>query len=91
MQSFLLLFLEFLTAQEELGAATQEGQGIDLTITTKGLGVDGFTPIPQRWKAERSIGWTSRSRSLVLDYETNPSSSRSLRFTVLSARIALYL
>jgi len=52
-------------------------QGIDLTITTKGLGVGGFTPIPQRWKAERSIGWTSRSRRLVLDYETNPRSAES--------------
>jgi hypothetical protein len=53
------------------------GQGIDLTIRTKGLGVAGFTPVPKQWKAGRSIGWTSRSRRLVLDYETNPRSSKS--------------
>jgi len=60
------------------------GQGIDLTITTKGLGVAGFAPIPQRWKAERSIGWTSRSRRLVLDYETNPRSSESQAYWVMN-------
>ncbi len=58
-------------------ASTQPDRVFDLTITTKGLGVAGFTPIPQRWKDERRIGWTSRSRRLVLDYETNPRSAKS--------------
>lgn len=50
---------------------------IDLEITTKGLGVTGFQPLPQRWKAERTLGWLGRSRRLARDYETSPRSEES--------------
>jgi transposase len=36
-------------------------RGIDLEITTKGLGVTGFQPLPQRWKVERTLCATWRS------------------------------
>ena len=52
-------------------------RGIDLEITTKGLGVTGFQPLPQRWKAERTLGWLGRSRRLARDYETRPRSEES--------------
>jgi transposase len=53
------------------------GKGIDVEITSKALGVSGFTPVPQRWKQERTYGWFSRSRRLSQDYETRTDSSRS--------------
>jgi transposase len=52
-------------------------KGVDVEITTKVAGVSAFTPIPQRWKSERTFGWFSRSRRLSQDYETLPSSSES--------------
>jgi len=53
------------------------GKGVDVEITKKATGVSGFTPIPQRWKQERTYGWFSRSRRLSQDYETRTDSSRS--------------
>lgn len=35
----------------------------------------GFTPIPQRWKVERTFGWLNRYRVLSKDYEYTPASS----------------
>ncbi|MFE0063482.1 transposase [Streptomyces sp. NPDC059003] len=52
-------------------------KGIDLEITTKGLGVTGFRPLWQRWKIERTLGWLGRSRRLTRDYETTPRSQES--------------
>jgi transposase len=53
------------------------GKGIDVEITSKAIGVSGFTPVPQRWKQERTYGWFSRSRRLSQDHETRTDSSRS--------------
>ena len=50
---------------------------IDLEITTHGLGTGVFTPLPQRWKAERTFGWLGRSRRLSRDVETSTRSSES--------------
>ncbi len=52
-------------------------RGIDLEITTKGLGTPGFKPLWQRWKTERTLGWLDRSRRLARDYETTTRSSES--------------
>ena len=52
-------------------------RGIDLEITTRGLGVSGFQPLWQRWKVERTLAWLGRSRRLARDYETAPRSQES--------------
>jgi transposase len=52
-------------------------RSIDLEITTKGPGVTGFQPPPQRWKVERAFAWLGRSRRLARDYETSPRSEES--------------
>jgi transposase len=58
--------------------------GVDVEVTTKVAGVSGFTPVPQRWKSERTFGWFSRSRRLSQDYETLPSSAESqIRWTMI--------
>jgi transposase len=54
-----------------------QGKGIDVEITRKATGVSGFTPVPQRWKSERTFGWFSRPRRLSRDYETLPASAES--------------
>ncbi|MEU1313314.1 IS5 family transposase [Streptomyces cinnamoneus] len=48
-----------------------------IEITTKGLGTCGFTPLPQRWKSERTFGWLSRSRRLAQDIEATTHSSEA--------------
>jgi transposase len=58
-------------------------KGMDVEVTTKATGVSAFTPVRQRWKAERTFGWFSRSRRLSQDYETLTSSSESqIRWTM---------
>lgn len=58
-------------------------RGIDLEITGKLAGVSAFTPVPQRWKQERTFGWLTRSRRLTLDYETLPACAESqIRWTM---------
>lgn len=57
--------------------AYAESSGIDVEVVAKVAGVGGFTPVPQRWKSERTFGWFSRSRRLSQDYETRPSSAES--------------
>lgn len=54
-----------------------ERSGIDVEVTKKATGISAFTPIPQRWKSERTFGWFSRSRRLSQDYETLPCTSES--------------
>ena len=48
-------------------------KGVDVEVTSKAMGVSAFTPVPQRWKLERTFGWLTRSRRLTLDYGTLPS------------------
>jgi transposase len=52
-------------------------RNIDLQITTRGLGGSGFTPVPQRWKVERTNSWIGRARRLAKDYEGLPGSAES--------------
>lgn len=51
--------------------------GIDVEVTKKATGTSSFTPLPQRWKSERTFGWFSRSRRLSQDCETLPRTSES--------------
>lgn len=44
-----------------------ENEGIPVEITTNLS--NGFSPLPQRWKVERSIGWLASYRRNTIDYE----------------------
>jgi transposase len=60
------------------------GKGVDVEVTSKATGISAFTPVPQRWKQERTFGWLTRSRRLSLDYETLPASAVSqIRWTMI--------
>lgn len=60
------------------------GKGVDVEVTSRATGIGAFTPVPQRWKLERTFGWLTRSRRLTLDYETLPSSAQSqIRWTMI--------
>ncbi|MER6075343.1 IS5 family transposase [Streptomyces sp. NPDC001817] len=44
--------------------------GIDMEITARTPGTNGFAPIPKRWAVERTYGWLMLHRRLARDYET---------------------
>jgi transposase len=52
--------------------------GIDMQIVQRPSGVRGFTPLPRRWVAARTLGWLMLHCRLVRDYETLPASSTAM-------------
>ena len=52
--------------------------GIDMHIVRRDPATRGFSPLPRRWVAERTLGWLMLHRRLVRDYETRPASSRAM-------------
>ncbi|SEG91694.1 Transposase DDE domain-containing protein [Thermomonospora echinospora] len=52
--------------------------GIDMQIVQRPPGTRGFTPLPPRWVAERTLGWLMLHRRPVRDYETLPASSQAM-------------
>lgn len=58
--------------QSYTGEATAEAaseQGIELVVVKLPAAKQGFVLLPRRWVIERSLGWKSRFRRLVRDYE----------------------
>ena len=52
--------------------------GIDMQIVRRDPGTRGFTVLPRRWVAERTLGWLMLHRRLARDYETLPASSEAM-------------
>jgi transposase len=52
--------------------------GIDMEIVRRDPATKGFTPLPRRWVAERTLGWLMLHRRLARDYETLPTSSEAM-------------
>jgi putative transposase len=46
-------------------------------VVLRNTDVQGFTPIPQRWKVERTFGWFNWCRRLSKDYEILPQTSEA--------------
>lgn len=63
-------------------------QVVDLVIVHLPYAEKGFVLPPQRWIAERSLVWTTRSRRLVRDYERYASTLAGLH---LAAFVCLTL
>ncbi|TMR20884.1 hypothetical protein ETD86_17310 [Nonomuraea turkmeniaca] len=52
--------------------------GIDVEVVTRNPATRGFTPLPRRWVAERTLGWLMLRRRLARDYEALPSRSEAM-------------
>ncbi|MCP2353614.1 transposase [Nonomuraea thailandensis] len=52
--------------------------GIDVEIVRRDPATRGFTPLPRRWPAERTLGWLMLHRRLVRDYEARPDRSEAM-------------
>uniref|UniRef100_UPI003F49838C IS5 family transposase n=1 Tax=Nonomuraea sp. CA-252377 TaxID=3240003 RepID=UPI003F49838C len=52
--------------------------GIDVEVVRRDPATRGFTPLPRRWVAERTIGWLMLRRRLVRDYEARPDRSEAM-------------
>lgn len=52
--------------------------GVTLEIIKRNQDTTGFTVLPRRWAIERTFAWLMRSRRLVRDFETHPTSSHAL-------------
>jgi transposase len=50
-------------------AAAAKAQGIDLEVVKLPEAKRGFVLLPRRWVVERTLGWATRFRRLVKDYE----------------------
>lgn len=59
-------------------AEVKREYGIELEVTKRPEGSKGFSVIRKRWVVERSFGWGSQARRLVLDYEKTVESSAAL-------------
>ena len=59
-------------------AEVKREYGIELEVTKRPEGSKGFSVIRKRWVVERSFGWGSQARRLVLDYEKTVESSGAL-------------
>jgi transposase len=57
------------------GAATL---GIDVEVVRRDPTTRGFTPLPRRWVAERTLGWLMLHRRLTRDYEARPDRSEAM-------------
>jgi transposase len=53
-------------------------RGIDMHIVQREPGTRGFTPLPRRWVAERTLGWLMLHRRLARDYEILPATSQAM-------------
>ncbi|WP_433231960.1 IS5 family transposase [Actinomadura formosensis] len=53
-------------------------RGIDMQIVQRDPRTRGFTPLPRRRVAERTLGWLMLHRRLARDHETLPSSSQAM-------------
>ncbi|GAA2700890.1 hypothetical protein [Nonomuraea recticatena] len=54
------------------------GLGIDVEVVRRDPATRGFTPLPRRWVAERTLGWLMLHRRLVRDYEALPARSEAM-------------
>ncbi|MHC0429498.1 IS5 family transposase [Streptomyces sp. O3] len=65
---------------------------LTLQIVKRSDDMAGFVVLPKRWVVERTPGWLMRSRRLVRDFETLPSSSEAFIYfsqaMLLSRRLA---
>lgn len=52
--------------------------GIDLEVVRRDPATRGFTALPRRWVAERTLGWLMLHRRLVHDYEALPARSEAM-------------
>ena len=48
---------------------------VDVTVVERNPNQKGFVVLARRWVVERTFAWLCRYRRLIVDYETNPSSS----------------
>ena len=55
-----------------------DGAPFRLHVVGRPEGAAGFVPLPQRWVAERTLGWLGRSRRLSKDYERDTESSEAM-------------
>lgn len=73
---------------------TWAGEKLRLTleIVKRSDDMRGFVVLPRRWVVERTLGWLMRTRRLVRDYETLPSSSEAFIYfsqaMLMSRRLA---
>ncbi len=65
---------------------------LTVQIVKRSDDMTGFVVLPRRWVVERTLGWLMRSRRLVRDFETLPSSSEAFIYfsqtMLLSRRLA---
>lgn len=52
--------------------------GIDVEVVRRDPATRGFTALPRRWVAERTLGWLMLHRRLVRDYEALPARSEAM-------------
>ncbi|MFG6197027.1 IS5 family transposase [Nonomuraea sp. JJY05] len=52
--------------------------GINVEVVRRDPATRGFTVLPRRWAAERTLGWLMFHRRLVRDYETLPARSEAM-------------
>ena len=48
---------------------------VDIEVVERNPNQKGFVLLARRWVVERTFAWLCRYRRLIVDYETNPSSS----------------
>ncbi|MEC4021027.1 IS5 family transposase [Streptomyces sp. H27-D2] len=70
----------------------QEKLQLTLQIVKRSDDMTGFVVLPRRWVVERTLGWLMRSRRLVRDFETLPTSSEAFIYfsqaMLMSRRLA---
>jgi transposase len=52
--------------------------GIDVEVVRRDPATRGFTALPRRWVAERTLGWLMLHRRLARDYEALPERSEAM-------------
>jgi transposase len=61
-----------------------ENHGIQLAVVKLPEAKRGFVLLPRRWVVERSLGWTTRYRRLVRDYERLETTLAGLHFVAFA-------
>ncbi len=64
-------------AGPKLQAALRRVGSWSIEIVKRSDTATGFEVLPRRWVVERTFGWLMRSRRLVRDYETTPTSAEA--------------
>lgn len=60
-----------------------EERSVEVEISQRRDGVQGFEPEPKRWIVERTWSWLDNARALTRDYETLPENHEGMIYVVM--------